>query len=594
MRLLYRVACEVMLRARESGKWSWTLPVLLIVLCLSLGVLQYRWIDEASRAERDRLRAGLQDSLTRLAIAVNSDITSAVSAFLPSGRPLDEALQPERLAELYAQWRDATHHDDLFASVGLVTIHGRRLELFLADPASGEVRLSDWPPRWQGVRDRMEGRLAQMLGLPPEKNRQEFRPGPPPPEEALLFEITRFGRMPAEPRRNTSWLIFELNEGYVRDTLIPEHLRRYLGQSVADYHIEISYRSDPGRIFYRNGPQPLAGKPDAETALLELQYDRLFRRMGPAGMREPPRARNAGAEFGRLFLRVRHRAGSLDAVVARTRLLNLAVTFSVLLLMGAALTAIVLSTRRAQRLAALQMDFVTGVSHELRTPLTVIRTAAYNLRGKLASNPAMVEKYGALIQKESERLTEIVEQVLEFARFRSAASAAPLEPVSIREAADQALAACQPLIESSGVRVEDAIPPGLPPVLADRRALAHCLQNLISNAVKYGGEGGWLGLSAASLDEFVEVCVADRGPGIPPGELKHVFEPFFRGRRAIDDQIHGTGLGLSLVKSAVESFGGAVEARSTPGRETEFLLRIPAAPHLSEASQPATAGGTPA
>jgi signal transduction histidine kinase len=583
-----------MLRARESGKWSWTLPVLLIVLCLSLGALQYRWIDEASRAERDRLRAGLQDSLTRMAIALNADVTSSVSAFFPSGRPPDGAFQPDQFRELYGQWREATHHDRLFAAIGLVTLSGRRLQLFLVDPASGEVRPSDWPPRWQGLRGRMEGRLAQMLGLPPEKNRQEFRPGPPPPEEALLFEVARFGRSAAEPRPNLSWLVFELDEPYLRDVLIAEHLRRYLGQSAPDFQIEISYRSDPGRVFYRNGPQPLAGKPDAETALLELQYDRLFRRLGPQGMREPPRARIAGAEFGRLFVRVRHRAGSLDAVVARTRRLNLAVTFSVLVLMGAAVAAIVLSTRRAQRLAGLQMDFVAGVSHELRTPLTVIRTAAYNLRGKLAANPAMVEKYGALIQKESERLTEIVEQVLEFARFRSAASAVPLESVSIREAADQALAACQPLIESSGVRVEDAIPSGLPPVLADRRALAHCLQNLISNAVKYGGKGGWLGLSAAARGGFVEVCVADRGPGIPPGELKHVFEPFFRGRRAIDDQIHGTGLGLSLVKSAVESFGGAVEARSTPGRETEFLLRIPAAPHLSEAAQPATAGGTPA
>ncbi|MGB9610053.1 MAG: sensor histidine kinase, partial [Bryobacteraceae bacterium] len=123
--------------------------------------------------------------------------------------------------------------------------------------------------------------------------------------------------------------------------------------------------------------------------------------------------------MGRLWLSARHRAGSLDAVVARTRQKNLAVTGAILLLMMAALAALIVSTRRAQRLAELQMDFVTGVSHELRTPLTVIRTAAYNLRGRLAQNPAMVEKYGALIQKESERLTQIVEQVLAALRGES-------------------------------------------------------------------------------------------------------------------------------------------------------------------------------
>lgn len=584
-----------MKRVRAWERWSWTLPVLLIVLCISLGVLQYRWIDEASRAERDRLRAGLQDSITRMAIALNADVTAAVSAFFPSGRPPEEALRPEQFREMFAQWRESTHHDSLFAAVGLVTVNGKRLELTLLDPASGEVRVSEWPSRWSGIRTRMEARLAQMLGLPPDRDEKLFRPGPPPPEEAMVFELARFGRGPAEPRRNAAWLIFELDEKYVRESLIPEHLRRYLGQSLPDYNIEISYRADPSRIFYRSEPQALGGKPDAETALLEIQYDRLFRRMSPPGLREPPRARNAGADFGRLQLRVRHRAGSLDAVVQRTRLRNLAVTFSILLLMGGALAAILLSTRRAQRLAALQMDFVTGVSHELRTPLTVIRTAAYNLRGKLAANPAMVEKYGALIQKESERLTEIVEQVLEFARSRSAARGLPAEPVAVSEAAGQALAACQPLVEASGVKVEMNIPENLPHVLAEPRTLAHCLQNLISNAVKYGGEGGWVGLSAAAEGESVAICVADRGPGIPPDELPHVFDPFFRGRRAIDDQVHGTGLGLSLVKSAVESFGGEVEARSRPGRGTEFFLRLrAAAAPAAESAQTAPAGGRPA
>lgn len=583
-----------MKRARLLERGSWALPVLLILLCVSLGALQYRWIDEASRAERDRLRAGLQDSITRMAIAVNADVTAAVSAFFPSGRPPEEALQPEELGELLAQWRESTHHDALFSAIGLVTVKGRRLELVLADPLSGEVRPADWPPKWHGIRARMEARMAQMLGLPADYSGKEFRPGPPPAEEALVFEAPRFGRGQAEPRRNAAWLVFELNEPYLRDTLIPEHLRRYLGRSLPDYLIEISYRGEPLRVFYCNDPQGLGGRPDAETALLEIQYDRLFRRMSPPGLRHPPPGRNASAEFGRLQLRVRHRAGSLDAVVARTRLRNLVVTFSILLLMGAALAALVLSTRRAQRLASLQMEFVTGVSHELRTPLTVIRTAAYNLRGKLAANPAMVEKYGALIQKESERLTEIVEQVLEFARSRSAARR-QAEPVDVGEAVHQALAACQPMLEAAGLQPEVSVPPDLPPVLAEARALAHCLQNLISNAVKYGGKGGWVGLSAARQGEFVEISVADRGPGIPPEELPYVFDPFFRGRRAIDDQVHGTGLGLSLVKSAVESFGGEVEAHSKPDRETRFVLRLRAADtRPAEAAEPAPAGGQPA
>ena len=189
-----------MKRTSALQKWSWALPVLFIILCVSLGVLQYRWIDEASRAERDRLRAGLQDSITRLAIAVNSDITSAVSAFFPAGRPPEEPLQPEKLSELYLQWRESTHHDDLFASIGLAVLNGRRLELFQIDPASGAARPSVWPPHWRAIRERLEMRAAQLLGLPPDPRTREFRPGPPPPEEAMLFEVARFGRAAVDPR----------------------------------------------------------------------------------------------------------------------------------------------------------------------------------------------------------------------------------------------------------------------------------------------------------------------------------------------------------------------------------------------------------
>jgi signal transduction histidine kinase len=119
---------------------------------------------------------------------------------------------------------------------------------------------------------------------------------------------------------------------------------------------------------------------------------------------------------------VRYRVGSLEAVVAQSRLRSLAVTAGVLLSMLATADALLRYTRRAQRLADLQMDFVAGVSHELRTPLTVIHTAAYNLQGKMANNPAQVEKYGALIQRESGRLGELVEQVLPFAGAHAGAA----------------------------------------------------------------------------------------------------------------------------------------------------------------------------
>jgi signal transduction histidine kinase len=299
---------------------------------------------------------------------------------------------------------------------------------------------------------------------------------------------------------------------------------------------------------------------------------------------------------------VRHRAGSLEAVVAQSRLRNLAVTGGVLLLILATGAALIRYTRRAQQLADLQMDFVTGVSHELRTPLTVIHTAAYNLQGKLANNPAQVERYGALIQRESGRLGELLEQVLQFASASSGRAIREREPLSVAAIIDETLDLSRAVIEDAHCVVEKKVDPGLPPVIGDARALRQVIENLIGNAAKYGAYGSlpgsahgsahgsangpprgnnWIGIFASKTTgnspAAVEIRVADRGPGIPADEQEHIFEPFFRGARAVQDQIHGTGLGLSLVKKIVEAHGGSIQVKSEPMKGAEFIVRLPAA-----------------
>jgi signal transduction histidine kinase len=280
---------------------------------------------------------------------------------------------------------------------------------------------------------------------------------------------------------------------------------------------------------------------------------------------------------------VRHRAGSLEAVVSQARWRNLAVTAGVLLLMIGSLAALIRYTRRTQKLAALQMDFVAGISHELRTPLTVIHTAAYNLRGKLAANPSQVERYGALIQQESGRLTELVEQVLRFAGANAGRVIQEREPLSVASMIEETMESSKAVFQGAGCVVETRIDPGLPLVMADPLALKQALQNLFHNAAKYGtGSSHWIGVSASKADGeekgMVEIRVADHGPGIPADEQEHIFESFFRGRRAMQDQIHGTGLGLDLAKRIVEAHGGTIRVKSAPMKGTEFIVWIPAAP----------------
>lgn len=174
----------------------------------------------------------------------------------------------------------------------------------------------------------------------------------------------------------------------------------------------------------------------------------------------------------------------------------------------------------------------------------------------------------------------MVEQILRFATAEAGRVIQEREPLSIESVIEEAMAASKPLIEGSQCVMEKHIAEDLPPVLGDRVALRHALENLVSNAAKYGLKGGnWIGISAARAnDETVEIRVADHGPGIPRKEQGQIFQPFFRGASAIEDQIRGTGLGLSLVKRIVEAHGGNIRVESEPVKGTAFILRLPSAP----------------
>jgi signal transduction histidine kinase len=251
--------------------------------------------------------------------------------------------------------------------------------------------------------------------------------------------------------------------------------------------------------------------------------------------------------------------------------------------MMASVGALITYTRRAQKLADLQMDFVAGISHELRTPLTVIHTAAYNLRGKLAANPAQVERYGVLIQQESGRLKLLVEQVLRFSGATSGRVIQNPEPLYVPAMLEETLESVKAVFQEAGCVLESHIDADLPLVMGDPMALKQALQNLLHNAAKYGaGDSHWVGVTAtrtgSETKPAVEIRVADRGPGIPTDEQGQIFEPFFRGRRALQDQIHGTGLGLNLAKRIIEAHGGSIQVKSAAMKGAEFIVRLPAAP----------------
>ena len=282
---------------------------------------------------------------------------------------------------------------------------------------------------------------------------------------------------------------------------------------------------------------------------------------------------------------VQHTAGSLDAAVAQLRRRNLYLSFGILAVLASGIGLVVINARRSERLAAQQMDFVATVSHELRTPLAVIRSAAQNLSAGVVHEPAQARRYGDLIEQEGRRLTDMVEQVLAYAGVSDTRGLVSARPADAGAIVGDVLAASAPLIEDAGFEQDVDIGGDLPPVMVDEGAMRRALHNLVTNALKHGADGRWLGVvvrraapaaSPGGHADEVEIAVSDRGRGIDAQDLPHIFEPFYRGRFALDRQIQGNGLGLSLVKRVAEAHGGRVSVRAATGQGTTVTLHIPA------------------
>jgi signal transduction histidine kinase len=290
-------------------------------------------------------------------------------------------------------------------------------------------------------------------------------------------------------------------------------------------------------------------------------------------------------------LMVQHPAGSLERAVNAARTRNLLVSSSILAVLGVSLGLLVLSTRRAQELARQQMEFVAAVSHELRTPLAVIRSAGENLADGVVHDDGQIRKYGELVRSEGRRLSEMVEQILEFSGIQSGQRGFALRPVPLAPLLQDVVGASSALIDDARIEVEFEVPADLPPVLGEEAALRRVFQNLVGNAIKYGVTGGWIGIRAGKDGNQVRVTIADRGPGIEPAEQPKIFDPFYRASAAVAAQIQGAGLGLSLVKRIVEAHQGRVTVKSAPGAGAEFIVYLPAA--TGEAVHQAAEAGLP-
>lgn len=229
-----------------------------------------------------------------------------------------------------------------------------------------------------------------------------------------------------------------------------------------------------------------------------------------------------------------------------------------------------------RRLENVRRDFVANVSHELKTPLTSIRGFIETLAGGAYKKPDEAKPFLDMMGEDVERLSRLIEDLLDLARIESQKVPLNRKALHLEEQIEKALVGFKARLAEKRIRVHEDFPSeALPPVLADSERLHQIVSNLLDNAIKFSHAGGEITIRAFRQGTDVLCSVEDTGIGIPEEAVPRVFERFFRVDKARSTGASGTGLGLSIVKHLVESHGGRVECRSTPGEGSIFSFTLP-------------------
>ncbi|HEY1489689.1 MAG TPA: ATP-binding protein [Verrucomicrobiae bacterium] len=230
---------------------------------------------------------------------------------------------------------------------------------------------------------------------------------------------------------------------------------------------------------------------------------------------------------------------------------------------------------RLKQLERTREEFVANVSHELRTPLSLIKGYVETLLDGARDNPEVAERFLKIIERNTQRLDLLIQDLLTISALESGRLKLNLEPLELRPLADKVLADLHAKAEHKKVSLVNELPEFA--TNADVNRLDQVFANLVDNAIKYGHAAGTVTVGGKKLDDgWLEIFVRDDGPGIPAESLDRVFERFYRVDKARSRDQGGTGLGLSIVKHIVQAHGGEVRAESDPGNGATFFFTLPA------------------
>jgi signal transduction histidine kinase len=383
------------------------------------------------------------------------------------------------------------------------------------------------------------------------------RRGPQTPREALSAmepmpeEPSTEDAVPwADPDGKVSGLLrYRFSCEFVHHRLVKQYFEKEFPGEFSDPNLVVRVSEQTGEVVYETGPTP--------TGQFEVSR----------GMESP--------SFRGMKLFLRYKDYAIEKDVRRWEMGTLAVIAFIDLMLAAGLYLVYSNVRREVHLARLKSDFVANVSHELKTPLALIRLFAETLELGRVPNVDKARQYYRVINKESQRLTQLINNILDFSRIEAGRKEYRFSPTNVGRVVSEVVDAYRFQVEQQGFTLDLEVEDEMPEVEADAEALGQAILNLLNNAIKYSRETKTVKVRARRDGGRVLVSVTDRGIGIPKMEHRKIFEKFYRGEDSLVHETKGSGLGLSLVRHIMEAHGGSIEVESAPGKGSTFTLAFP-------------------
>ena len=369
----------------------------------------------------------------------------------------------------------------------------------------------------------------------------------------LLYESVAYFIVPQKSGQEAALGGFVFDAEYLRDQFFPQMLNALMASNLSE---DKATSRTAVMVHLKGDTDFLAACTDWDGGKPEVE-------------------RTMEGAFPNLVLAMKMRGTTLKAMGEHFVRMEFLILGGLSLLLAGGILFTYRNVNREMALARLKSDFVSNVSHELRTPLSLIRLYAETLElGRLTSQDKREEDY-RIIRKESERLTALINNILDFSRIEAGRKEYEFRETDIAELVRNTLESYRYQIEQNGFTFEENISENLPPMRVDREAIARSLLNLVNNALKYSQREKYLGVNLYRENGSVKLEVVDHGIGISRAEQSKIFEKFYRVGDPLVHNTKGSGLGLSLVRHIAEAHGGEVSVESTPGQGSKFVIALP-------------------